>query len=234
MDNSCPNDHGFRMPKRFLGCIAALFAFPALAGIPTPATKPPPVASLAPNDADEYANLVRKAETDATRVDFLALRRAYPKSAALLRAGAAADRLGTWRKQMFDAMGRGDAKAVRETARKILTVVYIDLEAQKALQQSCKMLADDACTTHYHDVEFGLLKSIIASGDGKTCATGWEVVTVDEEYFILHMLGFNLDRQTGPGPDGMCDAMAGTRDGMPLTYFFNVERVFEGYERSLK
>jgi hypothetical protein len=221
------------MSKRLFGYLAALLVFPALANSPASTTGPAPAAALAPNDRDEYANLVRKAESGEA-VDFLALRRAYPKSAAFLRAGPAADRLGAWREQMFDAMRRGDAKAVRENARNILAVIYIDLDAQKALQQSCKALGDDACATHHHDVEFGLLGSIIASGDGKTCATGWKVVTVDEEYFILRMLDFELERQTGPGSEGMCDTMAGTRQGKPATYYFDVARVFEGYERSFK
>jgi Domain of unknown function (DUF4919) len=59
----------------------------------------------------------------------------------------------------------------------------------KFLRQSCAKLNDDACEKHNHFIEFGLLRSITSSGNGKTCDTAWEVVTIDEEYFILNMLG---------------------------------------------
>jgi hypothetical protein len=132
-------------------------------------------------------------------------------------------------------MAAHDAVRVRDAARRIMSIIYIDLDAQKALRQSCKILKDEACASRYHDVEFGLLKSILATGDGRSCTSAWEVVTLEEEYFILRMRGFTLKKQEGPNGSGICDKMVGVgEDGQALSFYFGVMPIFQGYERSLK
>jgi hypothetical protein len=219
-----------------------MLALPALAVPPpaptskpatatAPATKAAVDLSLVPKDKDEYAGFVERAESGATDIDFLAMRHAYLKSEAFLRAGGAFETLAKLRKQMFADMDKGDAKAVQDSARKILAIVYIDLDAQKAMKDSCKLLGDAACEAHFRYTELGLLESIVRTGDGSSCDTAWEVVSVDEEYFILNALGFELETQGGPGNGGMCDTMTGKQKGQPATYYFGVEKVFEGYQR---
>ena len=80
----------------------------------------------------------------------------------------------------------------------------------------------------YHDIEFGLLNSIVRNGDGKTNRTGWPVVQVKEEYFILQMLGAKVLKQS-IDPVGPCDRMEVETEQGPKTYYFNVAKVFEGY-----
>lgn len=216
----------------------ALLPIRALAEPPTPPAPSRPAGvttntDLVPADSDEYAAFVRRAESGATDIDFRAMRLAYLESAAFLRAGVASDQVRAQQKEMSAAMRAGDAGRVRDAARRIMSLVYIDLGAQKALRQSCKILQDEACAARYHDIEFGLLKSILATGDGKSCSTAWEVVTVDEEYFILGMLGFTLKSQEGPNGSEICDKMTGVgENGEPLVFFFDVRPVFRGYERS--
>ena len=223
------------LPRTF--CLAAaLFALPALAGQPAAgapaaaATKPAATPSLVPQDGDEFAKFVERAESGATDIDFLAMRNAWVQSATYLRVSKSTEQLAALRKPMFEALDK-DPGAARDYARKILAINYIDLDAQMVMKQTCQKLGDKDCYDRYHYVEIGLLKSIAGSGDGRSCATAWEVVSVDEEYFILNVMGFRLDRQLGPGPGGMCDTMIGTQDGKSVTYYFGVEKAFEGYRR---
>jgi hypothetical protein len=70
------------------------------------------------------------------------------------------------------------------------------------------------------------LRSITAGKDGKSAATAWSVVTVDEEYFILRMLDAKLTRQRlvstgGHHYDVMQTVDAETNAG--VTYYFNVD-----------
>ena len=106
------------------------------------------------------------------------------------------------------------------------------MRAHKILQQTYKALKDEPNQKKYHDIEFGLLNSIVKNGNGKTCATAWPVVQIAEEYFILDMVGAKLDSQALDDKGGLCDRMEVTTDeGRKATYFFGVKKVFEGRER---
>jgi hypothetical protein len=180
-----------------------------------------------PQDGDEYAALVAKAMAHDASLDFRTLRLAYVKSAAYRRAAAALDKYTALQKDMGAAMALPDGAAtVRRDAEAILSIDFTDLNAQKLLHQSCKLLHDDACDDLHHFIEFGLLRSITDHGDGKTCATGWPVVQIKEEYFILAMMGVRMREQALVNSGHMCDAMTGTdENGAAVTYFFNADVV---------
>jgi hypothetical protein len=90
-------------------------------------------------------------------------------------------------------------------------------------------LDDTTNWNKYHDIEFGLLYSITRSGDGKTCETGWHVIQIEEEYFILNMLGADLQKQSiSNGRKNTCGKMVvKTEEGDIKTYYFEANKVFE-------
>ena len=72
----------------------------------------------------------------------------------------------------------------------------------------------------------------VKNGDGKTCATAWPVIQIDEEYFILQMLGAALQKQSIDNTGGLCDKMeVKTEEGDKKTYYFETSKVFEGYKK---
>jgi hypothetical protein len=83
----------------------------------------------------------------------------------------------------------------------------------------------------YHDIEFGLLNSIVKNGDGKTCQTAWPVIQITEEYFILEMLGAKLLRLSIDPSGGPCDKMEVKTDEGKKTYYFGISKVFKGYNK---
>ncbi|HWD26100.1 MAG TPA: DUF4919 domain-containing protein [Rhizomicrobium sp.] len=179
-----------------------------------------------PNDGDDYSALVAKAMAHDAGTDFRALRLAYVKSAAFKRADSA--KLADLKKDMEAAMQNADgAVTVRQDAEAILSIDFTDLYAQKILHQSCKLVHDDACDDLHHVIEFSLLRSITDNGDGKSCATGWPVVQIKEEYFMLAMMGVKMRQQALVNGGGhMCDAMTGIDDkGAEVTWFFNADVV---------
>ncbi len=116
----------------------------------------------------------------------------------------------------------------------MLSIDYTSMFAHKYLQQTYKILGDSINRNKYHDIEFGLLFSITKSGDGKTCETGWHVTQVEEEYFILNMIGADLQSQSliSSGKN-TCDKMVvKTEEGENMTYYFEVNKVIE-MERKL-
>lgn len=178
-----------------------------------------------PADGDSYSALVAKAAAHDATTDFRALRLAYLDSKAHERAGAQLEKADRLREAMFMAARAQDHATVRSNAEQILSIDYTDLWAHKLLRQSCVALKDQPCAELHHFVEFGLLDSIMHSGDGKSCATGWEAVQIAEEYFVLGMMGVKSEMQSLVQDGGHnCDAMQGTDPkGAKVTYYFNID-----------
>lgn len=98
--------------------------------------------------------------------------------------------------------------------------------AHKYIQQTAKIIGDTMLYKKHHHIEFGLLKSIVNTGNGKTCDSGWEVTQIEEEYFILNMVGADLKKQS---LKGICDKMEVTilESGQQKTYYFDTYYIFE-------
>lgn len=186
-----------------------------------------------PNDGDEYSSLVARAAAGDRTLDFHALRFAWLKSTAHKATGTNETEMES---DLFDAARSGDDERVRDAAVKVLSANYINMFAHTALRQACTKLHDDACAEQHRFVEFGLLTSITTSGDGKTCKTGWEVVAVREEYFVVHMLGNTPAEQALiNGADGACDMLNVTgSDGKPQAYYFRIDAVLKDEMDGLK
>ena len=139
--------------------------------------------------------------------------------------------LSALRKQIHQLMKTSQYPDTIDVANKMLSIDYTDMEAHKILRQSYKSLADTANEKKHHNIEFGLLNSIVKNGDGKSCQTAWPVVQITEEYFILEMIGAKLLKQSLNNAGGLCDKMeVQTKEGNK-TYYFEVSRVFQGYNK---
>ena len=178
-----------------------------------------------PSGTDEYSKLVARAAVHDESVDFRALRFAYLTSST--RKGTSFDDTDR-RKDLFAAVKANDLVRARDAAIKLLSANYTDLFGHKFLRQACEQLHDDACAAQEHFVEFGLLNSILKSGDGKTCKTGWEVAAVSEEYFIIAMLGATLKRQALLNGSPSCDLLqVEGSDGKLASYNFRIDVVLK-------
>jgi hypothetical protein len=208
--------------------IAALVFLSAVSAPKPPAANAESI--VVPDDTDEYATFIRRAEAGEQNIDFLAMRCAYLKSAARLRARST--EINRLTKELDEGLKANDPARIRANAIKILDIVYIDLYAQKLLYQSCRVLHDDACASLHHDVETGLLKSVVATGDGKTCPTAWEVVRIDEEYFFLRMQGMTLKKQRTNTDKKYCDELhVVDEDGKDQTLFFDIGAMTSAMQR---
>jgi hypothetical protein len=183
---------------------------------------------------DPYAVLIAQAEQGDASVDFHALRLAYLKSP--MRAKAQFSMVLPGLKQTLESQlstagstiaTRDAAVKIGDTALQILAIDYVDLTAQRALRLACKRLGNTACEKRRHFVEFGFLKSIIGTGDGKTCKTAWEAIIPGEEQAVLEMLNVTLVTQAR-AMDGKhsCDEMhVKSGEGRKLVYYFNVDAI---------
>jgi Domain of unknown function (DUF4919) len=180
---------------------------------------------------DKYSQLVKKLEAGNTTINYAELRENFLESEQFKTANRQNSDLSSLRKAMHGLMNKSKPAEIIDVAKKILSIDYTDMEAHKILRQAYKILGDTANSTKHHDIEFGLLNSIIKKGDGKTCQTAWPVIQITEEYFILEMLGAKLRQQSLDNNGGLCDKMEVQIDGRDKTYYFEVSKVFKGYNK---
>jgi hypothetical protein len=184
-----------------------------------------------PRYDDKYSKLVRQLEAGKTDTNYREFRESFLESEQFKVAANQKPDLDTLRKTMRGLMKKSKYAEIVGIAKKMLSIDYTDMEAHKILQQTYKILGDTPNQKKYHDIEFGLLKSIVKNGDGKSCQTAWPVIQVTEEYFVLDMLGAKLLQQGIDTNDGSCDRMEVQTDEGKKVYYFDISRVFQGYNK---
>ena len=179
---------------------------------------------------DKYSEYVKKVEAGNTNIDYEDLRFSFIKSKQFRVASQKSKEISQLKDSMYKEMNKLNYEEIISLAKQILSIDYTNMMAHKVLSQTYDMMDDVANAQKYESIEMGLLKSIIQSGDGKSCETAWKVIQIAEEYFILDMLGVKLERQSIVSGGGLCDRMDVTDEGVPATYYFDVSKVFESRE----
>lgn len=184
-----------------------------------------------PTFGDKYSKYVKQLEDGNLDIDYTDFRNSFLDSKQFSKKGNNYDSL---KKQVYTEIMNNNYQGVINLTKAMLSIDYTSMFAHKYLQQTYKILDDTVNQKKYHDIEFGLLYSITRSGDGKTCKTGWHVTQIEEEYFILNMIGAQLQRQSiSSGGKNVCDKMVvKTEEGATETYFFEANKIFE-QERKL-
>lgn len=175
---------------------------------------------------DKYSMDVKQLENGELDIDYTDFRNSFLESKQFSKKRNIYDSL---KKQVYTEVENKNYQSVVRLTKAMLSIDYTSMFAHKYLQQTYKILGDTANQKKYHDIEFGLLYSITKSGDGKTCETGWHVTQIEEEYFVLNMIGADLQKQTISNSDkNDCDKMmVKTEEGESETYYFEANKVFE-------
>jgi hypothetical protein len=178
---------------------------------------------------DKYSGFIKQLEAGQTDIDYKDFRESYIESQQFLNRHVMI--FDSLQKLMYTLMDNKDYKGIVKVTKQMLSIDYTSMLAHKILRQTYKAMGDTVNAKKYHDIEFGLLRSILHTGDGKTCATGWHVIQIEEEYFILDMLGAKLKEQALDNTDGLCDEMHVKTDDGKKVYYFEITKVFEGYHK---
>ena len=184
-----------------------------------------------PRYNDKYSGLVKKLEAGQTNINYQEFRESFLESNQFKVTGEQKPDLDTLRNTMRELMNKAKYAELISVTKKMLSIDYTDMEAHKVLQQTYKILGDTSNGNKYHDIEFGLLNSIVKNGDGKTCQTAWPVIQVTEEYFILNMIGAKVLQQSIDNTGGVCDRMKVQTDQGEKIYYFEISKVFKGYNQ---
>ena len=184
-----------------------------------------------PRYNDKYSAFVGQLEGGETNINYTEFRESFLESQQFKSAGTQSPDLSTLRKQMRELMRQAKYAEIINLTKRMLSIDYTDMEAHKILQQTYKILGDMPNSQKYHDIEFGLLNSIMRKGDGRTCESAWPVIQINEEYFILQMLGAKLQKQSMENSGRACDKMEVQTDQGTKVYYFEISKIFKGYNK---
>jgi Domain of unknown function (DUF4919) len=173
-----------------------LFGLLLLGGLATAQDKPAPPAAVSPPAAAapsaQYEEMKKRVLAGDMTVDFRAFR-----LAGILAAGPQAGMHENVDRQAFRrAVAGGDFQVGLDMANKALDRNYASIVNHFDAMIACQRLqkADEAAL--HEKVLRAMLDSIQQSGDGKTAATAWFVVTTPEEYiFLSRVLGLRATKQ---------------------------------------
>jgi len=178
-----------------------------------------------PQDKPSYETLLERVKKRDPAADFTALRLAYfdnpPK-----KSGDADPKLGD--SMMAAIRDKKYAKAL-EYAEKIIENKYVDINAHLIASVANKEQGDAEKEQFHRYVADGLIKSILASGDGKKPETAYTVISTEEEYVILRVYGLMPQRQAlleekGHYYDRLDAVDPKTKDTVSL--YFNIDRPY--------
>lgn len=108
----------------------------------------------------------------------------------------------------------------------------LDSDVWAAKAEAEKMEGQSAESNRDIQIAVQILRAIESTGDGKSTASAWRVITVREEYALLAVKGLKVDAQALVNKDGhVFDKMdaTDTSTGEKSTRWFNIDRVF-GHE----
>ena len=185
-----------------------------------------------PSFNDKYSEFVKQLESGQIDINYKDFRESFIESDQFKIASKKSTEFDSLKKEMYSLMTKKDYQGIIKVTKEMLSIDYTSMIAHKILRQTYKITGDTISASKYKTIQFGLLNSIVKNGDGKTCATAWPVIQIDEEYFILQMLGAALQKQSIDNTGGLCDKMeVKTEEGDKKTYYFETSKVFEGYKK---
>jgi hypothetical protein len=184
---------------------------------------------------DKYSEFVRQLEAGNTKIDYKEFRYSFLESKQSQIKAEKRSQYDSLKMAMFAQAGASHYSEVIQLSKAMLSIDYTSQIAHKYLQQTYKIIGDTAKRNKYHDIEFGLIYSISLSGDAKTCATSWEVIQVEEEYFTLNMIGAKLKKQSiVKSGTKICDKMeVVNEDGKDEVYYFDVTKLLQKSQSNL-
>lgn len=172
-----------------------------------------------------YAELVKKAVSGDSTVDFRALRLACAKAENCNAKGESKDLIA-----MRRASQTGDHKAAIQVAEKLIAAGFPNVEAHAICAEAYKALQQPEKAKFHHDVTSALIRSILSTGDGKTKETAFEVIGTQEEYILLSLLGLPpFGRQSLiPGKPHSYDLIEvdDPKTGKKVSFYFNIDAFY--------
>src|SRR6266566_5533562 len=143
---------------------------------------------------------------------------------------------GTWissseREKLLNTYSEEKPNTFIDGAKDWLKKCPVDAKVHLMLASLLIRTGDYPGGVYHRSMFYGLLSSILVSGDGKTPKTAFRVISSDEEYTVMNFIGAKIKNQK---LDGMHDVMDVEIDGKTSIIYFDVSIGLEALGRKLK
>ncbi len=192
-----------------------------------------PLAEASADEAeDKYQALLKAAQADPANADWQALRFAYAETPEF---NVASDPEGDDRKAIYEAFEVGDYKKALAAAKAVIARAFVDLQAHRYAAVAYKHLNNPAGLDSEMRIASGLMDSIM-TGDGLSPGAAFTVISVNEEYELLHSLGLQVTKQALITTEGHSYDLMSTidADGKAQDYYFLIDRVLAAEAKQLQ
>ena len=188
-----------------------------------------------PKDAikHKYDVLVAELKAGKTEIDFTELRMAYAESPDYDPYDVEPDA----RESMLAALSERKYSEALEDAEEILNKKFVDITAHLVCSIAYRELKNEQRAGYHRQIKEGLVRSILQSGDGKNLETAMIVISTDEEYVILDVLGLRPAGQALLHNKGHnYDRMEGIdlKTKRRTTLYFNIDKLLTSAEKTIE
>jgi hypothetical protein len=167
---------------------------------------------------DYFYGLARGAQQDPASADFALLRRAYVESDAYRPLKHISH---TQLMQITDSAS--GFEEVIETCRNIVEAVPLDLEAWRVLALAYEKAGDKSSADKANLFTERLLDSILATGDGKSFETAFQLVAQNEAWVVMRVFGIRARSQEEVRQNGrVYEVFDGKIDEREVKIYFDV------------
>lgn len=148
----------------------------------------------AQESSEDYWSLLAQLKSGDTSIDFTRLRMLFTK---LPEYNPYRDMLELRKKEnaMWKAYKEGKLEEAIQLGSEILERDYLRSMTHFIFSRIYEQLNDTAKQKFHDEVAYGLVRSVAKSGDGKTPETAMTVISIEEEYNVLDVLGFEQKSQ---------------------------------------
>jgi Domain of unknown function (DUF4919) len=208
--------------------LAVLVVLPVASAYSQTDQAPAPAAA----STDSYDEMVKKVESGDLSVNFAELRMKYAASPQY-EPEEGSDEV----KDMYGKLNARDFKGALATANRVLAKQYVNINAHIVASAAYDGLHDDAAAKLHHDIVVGLVRSILDSGAGTSIGTAYKVISVQEEYAVMRILGLRPSSQSylhnGKKTYDKME-MVNMKDNSTVTRYFDVTLSDQNLEKSLQ
>jgi|SRR5450432_760444 hypothetical protein len=176
----------------------------------------------------EYAALLTRLKEGDLSVDFQRLRFSYMDSPER----RAANDVTQERIEMVRAITAKDFQRALALSEMVLREAFVDIDGQLTACVANEELQQKWWSDYHKNVFGRLLDSILNWGDGQSAATAYKVISIQEEYAVLRVLGVTPIQQSLLHSDGHnydVFAVKDSRSGEDMQVFFNVDIPMANY-----
>jgi Domain of unknown function (DUF4919) len=173
-----------------------------------------------------YAHVMTEPGSKEVSAYFKTLRENYAKA----QPGAIAWETEKERKNVLALFDKATPEKFLDAALHWLEKCPVDARIYLMTADAYARMGNDADNIRHRNMYFGLLTSIVNSGDGRSAGTAFKVIAPEEEYNLIIYMNAELKHQR---LEGVYDVLEVVIRGQPTTLYFDVSTHLQGIQREL-